>query len=65
MKYFYRSLFSTPTNKRFFYRLVRVGNTRQGAWSLRHIKILKHAGLGGKNHLLVKGHVQWNRKGRW
>jgi hypothetical protein len=65
MKYFYRNLFNTSTKKIIFNRLLRVDNAPRGAWSLRHIKILKHAGLGGKKHLLVKGHVQWNRKGRW
>ncbi|NOX37443.1 MAG: hypothetical protein GXO78_07895 [Calditrichaeota bacterium] len=34
-------------------------------WSVQHMKILRHAGLGGKNHTFEKGHVYWNRKGRW
>ncbi len=35
------------------------------AWSMQHMKILRHAGVGGKNHTFEKGHVFWNRKGRW
>ncbi len=43
------------------WRYVRTGQH----WNQMHAKILKHAGLGGKNHSFERGHVSWNRKGRW
>ncbi len=65
MKLFYKNLFDPEKEKRCFYRLSTFGKVNMTAWYRRHMKILKHAGLGGRNHLLEKGHVQWNRKGRW
>jgi hypothetical protein len=65
MKFFYKQLFDPEKEKRFFYRFYRIGKDTLSAWYQRHSKTLKHAGVGGKNHLLEKGHVQWNRKGRW
>lgn len=29
------------------------------------IKYLIHPGFFGKMHVDAKGHIQWNRKGRW
>jgi hypothetical protein len=65
MKLFYKSLFNPEKEKRFFYRLSKADRHSMAACYRRHIKVLKHVGLGGKRHLLEKGHVQWNRKGRW
>jgi hypothetical protein len=65
MKLFYKELFDPEKEKRFFYRFYRIGKDTLSAWYQRHSKTLKHAGVGGKNHLLEKGHVHWNRKGRW
>jgi hypothetical protein len=65
MKQFYKDLFDSTKNKRFFYRLLRSGRTDLSILYQRHSKILKHAGLGGKSHVMGKGHVSWNRKGRW
>ncbi len=65
MKPFYSNLSNSQKQKKYFNRFYKVRNSNMAAWCLRHIKILKHAGLGGKSRLLEKGHVQWNRKGRW
>lgn len=64
MKLFFRGV-DHPVRKRFYYRFLHYSKDIASAWYRRHNKILKHAGLGGKNHLLKKGHVRWNRKGRW
>jgi hypothetical protein len=65
MKLFYKNLFNSEKEKRFSYRLSKMGRHSMSAWYRRHMKVLKHAGLGGKRHVLEKGHIQWNRKGRW
>ncbi len=65
MKQFYKQLFDPGKQKRFFFRFFRAGKDRLAAWSEHHQKILKHAGLGGKSHVIEKGRGQWNRKGRW
>jgi hypothetical protein len=65
MKQFYKELNNPQKEKRFFYRFYRIGKDSIAAWYNRHNKLLKHAGVGGKSHLLEKGHIQWNRKGRW
>lgn len=65
MKPFYKETSEATKNKQFFYRFYRVSKQKISTWYNRHSKILRHAGLGGKNHLLEKGHVSWNRKGRW
>lgn len=53
--------------QRLQFRQRRNGHTAVGksSWSSLHNKILKHAGVGGKSHSLERGHVFWNRKGRW
>jgi hypothetical protein len=65
MKLFYKELFDPTKNKRFFYRLLSTGRRDLSILYQRHSKILKHAGLGGKSHVIGKGHIPWNRKGRW
>jgi len=65
MKMFYKMLFNPEKEKRFFYRIYKMKKTTLSAWYRRHTQNLKHAGLGGKNHIIGKGHVPWNRKGRW
>jgi len=62
---FYKKLDDSANEKRFYYRLYRMGKDMVVSWYQRHNRIIKHAGFGGKSHLLEKGHVQWNRKGRW
>ncbi|RMG63634.1 MAG: hypothetical protein D6715_10980 [Calditrichaeota bacterium] len=62
----------------FFDRFLQTARTGQKAvlrhwrysragqyWNRLHARILKHAGLGGKSHSFERGHVTWNRKGRW
>jgi len=65
MKFYYKKL--NPINKRtvFRNRFYKFGKNLLSAWGNRHIKILIHAEVGGKSHLMEKGHVNWNRKGRW
>lgn len=65
MRQFYKQLFDPEKQKRFFFRFFRVGKNTFSAWYQHHNKILKHAGLGGKSHLLEGNRGQWNRKGRW
>ena len=65
MKLFYKDLSDPTKNKRFFYRMLRAGRTDLSILFQRHSKILMHAGLGGKSHVFGKGHISWNRKGRW
>jgi hypothetical protein len=65
MKFFYKEVSDSKKSKQFFYRFYRVGRQKISTWYNRHTKTLRHVGLGGKNHLLEKGHVSWNRKGRW
>lgn len=31
----------------------------------QHMRILMHPGSCGRIHADMKGHIQWNRKGRW
>ncbi len=65
MKLFFKGFDDSGKNKRFYYRIFNMGKNVFNSWTFRHTKILKHAGSGGKNHSLEKGHVFWNRKGRW
>ncbi len=65
MKLFYKQLYQANQNRRHYYRFFKYGKEMLSAWYERHSKIFKRTGSGGKNHLLEKGHVQWNRKGRW
>lgn len=62
---FFRNIKNDDRNKRFFYRFFRRGKDIASAWYERHVKSLRIAGFGGKTHTLEKGHVNWNRKGRW
>ena len=65
MRLFFKDINNPEKNKRFYFRLYRIGKESFTAWYRRHFKVLQHAGSGGKNHLLEKGHTRWNRKGRW
>ena len=65
MKLFYKELADPTRKKRFFYRIFKKSRWDLSNLYRRHNKILKHAGLGGKSHVIGKGHVPWNRKGRW
>jgi len=60
---FFKTLNSST--KRSFYNWLKRSKFFSAAWYIRHAKILKHAGLGGKSHTMEKGHITWNRKGRW
>jgi len=58
----------TPRNlQRLQFRWHRDGRhlTVNIPWYELHNKLLKHAGVGGKGHSFERGHVPWNRKGRW
>ncbi|MBN2365490.1 MAG: hypothetical protein EH225_05810 [Calditrichaeota bacterium] len=65
MKHFYKDLINSKQEKKFLYRFYRESKSSLSSWYRIHSKILRHSGLGGKSHVLEKGHVQWNRKGRW
>lgn len=62
---FFKNPLRHPPHKRFYYKLYKSGKTMMSAWYERHAKTLRYAGLGGKSHSMEKGHVTWNRKGRW
>lgn len=62
---FYKGVPEPGPQKNFYQRFYCFGKNLLSAWYQRQARILKRAGLGGKKHLFEKGHVQWNRKGRW
>ncbi len=62
---FYKGLLKSAGNSRFYKNFLLARRSVLNFWYLHHNKILKHAVFGGKQHAFERGHVAWNRKGRW
>lgn len=62
---FYRNLDRSNQNRRFINDIQRLKKAVFLAWDQRQLRKLAPPGAGSKSHIFAKGHVQWNRKGRW
>ena len=65
MSFFYNHLYKRQNSLYKNHNHLKFGKKIYSAWPTHHINVLIHSGLGGKNHLMEKGHINWNRKGRW
>ncbi|HFE65411.1 MAG TPA: hypothetical protein ENK14_13505 [Caldithrix sp.] len=62
---FYKNIDHFNQDKKIVSNLRRLKKTILLAWDHRQLRKLVPPGAGSKSHVFAKGHVQWNRKGRW